>query len=422
MRWLHFLAGAAPPPPPPPPGQPGPALGMRWSGSPDNAMHNDYLAKHGQLYQFYRTDGRRDSKSALSTDTFIADRAKLFLDRSNNTAGAVMYNWPICVGGTSVANRNAQLQDAAYGGMDVTWRSALRILKARNVHHVIFCMCIEHHGNWYQWGTGSWIAESGYQQRVVWARDAMRRFVRVAQALLAAEYPSTPHGWIYTFSPGTEAFNGNASNNYLIGANGYPGRQYVDACWPTHYDSPWGTNDRDLANATQAQRDTKYLNRWNSFHVPRLTNFRNWCANTGTGGGGDIPTGFHEISVSSAVASEFCTPGGDPADCTNQRDVPINYNQLHVNQGGCGDNHVFMTKLFDWVEDPANYCIGVGHFHELYKHDVSGYYRSGTTRSLSNRHPLAAEVFYLRSRATGPFDIRASIQHCINRRPANFGA
>jgi hypothetical protein len=399
-------------------GQPGPALGMRWSGQPTNAQHDDYLAKHGQIYEFYRTDGDRGSKSTLATSTGSANAAQLFLNRSSNTRGAVMSNWPLCVGGTSLTDRTNQLADAASGGMDATWRSALGLLKDRNVNHFIFCLGIESNGNWYQWGTGAHSTESGYQQRNIDHGNAIRNFVRVA---MEAEF--LPHSWIFTFSPTLEAWrnypNDTPLNHYL--ANAYPGRQYIDAAWPTWYDAPFNVNDRDLVSANQATRDTKWLNRWNgSNQIGWLTSFRNWCGDQAKGG--DIPTGFHELSLFSQVEPEFCTVAGDPSDCTNQRDVAINYNQLHLTQGGNGDNHVWMTKMFDWVENPTNYCIGVGHFHELYKHDCSGFYHSGTTRPLSTRHPLAAEVFYARSRATGPFDIRASIAHCIARRPANFGA
>jgi hypothetical protein len=391
-------------------GQPVVAQGMRESGTPFVADFDRHKRRYGKIYEFFRSDGERDSKELLAGHFGRLPSQEAFMNY-NPGRGAINANWPIAVGGAGPSQRNAQLADAANGGLDAAWRSSFAELKRRNLTWYIFCLAIECNGNWYPWGTGTHGNEGGYQGRVDNMRAAIRRFVDIA-----GEF--RPHNWVFCWSPTLEAWNGSGPNGYLL-SNGWAGRQYIDAVWPTFYDSNWGDSAiNNLPNGySQAEINTRHnhwVARWNSAAQSGwLNTFTNWTNNAG----GGCATGFHELSVFSSVR------GVGQAFNTGYENKPIVHSILFSEENSGGDNPYFLEKIWDWARNPANRCMGLGWFIEQYRHDFTGFYQPNNddSRPFSKRHRLCADYYYTRYQSEGVGNIRDCITWMINRRPAGFG-
>jgi hypothetical protein len=401
--------GDAPPPPPPTGDVPPPAFGIRESGTPGMADFQRWERRLGRrnLPELFRSDGERGSKQALAT-AFRRLNSQVAFYNFNPGRGAVNSNWPVCCGGTSVGERQAQLQDAVNGGYDAAWRASFKALKDRQLNWYVCCLAIEGQHSYYPWGTGSHNTEAGHENRNTLQALACRRFVRVAMEFM-------PHNWIFAWCPTLEAWRGNSSalNHFL--ANAYPGRQWIDCVAPTTYDAPWGSSCTDLPDdyspQSIARRDARWRERWNRLS-PWLNNFSQWCKTVA----GDPATGWHELGVMSSIV------GLDQAFDTGHENAPIRHAILNPTHAG-GDNAFYLEQMWDWSRDPRNKCIMINHFCEQYRHDyAAGMYKASDAEPHSDRHPLVARYFKQRLLAEGPGDIRKNIAYVQARRPQGFGA
>jgi hypothetical protein len=254
--------------------------------------------------------------------------------------------------------------------------------------------------------TGAHSSVSGYEQRSIWQRQAIERFVGIA-----GEY--RPHNWVFCWSPTLEAWRGGSTALTYFLANAYAGRQFIDGVFPTFYDAPWNASVTDLpdgySSGAVATRETRWNQRW-QITLPWLNNFATWRA----GSAGDPVSGWHEVSIFSSVA------GVGQAFNTGYENVEIVHSTLDPQQAG-GDNDIFIKNIWDWSVDPVNKCMGIGWFSEQYRHDIVGFYQSSNTRPYSQRHRRCAEYYYNRYTTEGVGNIRTNIEYMRNRRPANFG-